>query len=95
MSVVQMDMAVYPILRFISVHQLNKTFKPFVRKIARITVSCSGSMRQYNINATGFSNLPVQPFYATAHLPLAVLMWSSAIYRASAKSKNPQAFANE
>ena len=94
MSVVQMDMAVYPILRFISVHQLNKTFKPFVRKIARITVSCNGSVRQHNVNSTCFSNLPIQLFHAMVHLLLAVLMQSSVIDKASAKPKNPQAFAN-
>ena len=94
MSVVQMNMAVYPIPRLISIHQLYETRKPSMCKIACVAVSRSGSVRQHYVNSTCLSNLPIQLFHAMVHLSLAILMQSSVIDRASAKPKNPQAFAN-
>ena len=88
-------MAVYPVLRLVSVNQLDETFKSPVCKVSCITVSCSGCVRQHNIDASRFSYLSFQFFYTTVHLSLTVLIWSAAINRTASKSENSKVFINK
>ena len=76
-------MAMNPVLGFISIYQINKTFKTFMSQITGIAISRNRRMAQNNINPASFSNFPLQLFYTAVHLAFTILMRPTILKKAS------------